>query len=73
MGRRRVAAPKTMRRYSTGSDRAGAMGCGCVSDDPSGAALGPRTTGKPRITAASDGQPIAQVSKRFRVFAQVVR
>ncbi len=49
------------------------MGCGCVSHDPSGAALGPRTTGKPRIAAASDGQPIAQVSKRFRVFAQVVR
>jgi len=30
-----------------------------------GAALGPRTTGKLWTTAASDGQPAAQVSSRF--------
>ena len=35
--------------------------------------LGPRTTAKPRITAASDGQPTAQVSDRFRAFPQVLR
>jgi hypothetical protein len=44
---------------------AAAMGGGCLSHDPSGAALGPRTTGKPQTTAASDGQPTAQVSDRF--------
>jgi hypothetical protein len=49
------------------------MDCGCGFHDPSGAVLGPRTTGKPRITAASNGQPTVLVSKRFRVFAQVVR
>jgi hypothetical protein len=38
-----------------------------------GAALGPRTTGKPRTTPASDGQLIAHVSSRFRAFAQVGR
>ena len=38
-----------------------------------GAALRPRTTGKPRTTPASDGQPTAQVSSRFRAFAQVGR
>jgi hypothetical protein len=38
-----------------------------------GAALGPQNTGKPRTTPASDGQLIAQVSSRFRAFAQVVR
>ena len=37
------------------------------------AALGLRTTEKPRTTAASDGQGPAQVSRRFRAFAQVVR
>jgi hypothetical protein len=38
-----------------------------------GAALGPRTTGKPWTTAASDGQPIVLVSSRFRAFAQVTQ
>jgi hypothetical protein len=38
-----------------------------------GAALGPRTTGKPRTTPASDGQPTLQVNSRFRAFAQVGR
>jgi hypothetical protein len=37
------------------------------------AALGPRTTGRSRTTAASNGQPTAQVSSHFRAFAQVVR
>jgi hypothetical protein len=42
-------------------------------DTDLGAALGPRTTGKLRTTAANDGQPIVQVSSRFRASAQVVR
>jgi hypothetical protein len=41
--------------------------------DPTWAALGPRTTGQSRTTAASGGQPIAQVSRRLRAFVQVVR
>jgi hypothetical protein len=38
-----------------------------------GAALGPRTTGKPWTTAANDGQPTVLVSSRFRAFAQVTQ
>jgi hypothetical protein len=38
-----------------------------------GAALGPRTTGKPWTTAANDGQPTVLVSSRFGAFAQVIR
>ena len=33
---------------------------------------GPRTTGELRTTVASDGQPAAQISSRFRAFSQVV-
>jgi hypothetical protein len=38
-----------------------------------GAALGPRTTGKPWTTAANDGQPTVLVSSRSGVFAQVTQ
>jgi hypothetical protein len=68
-----VAAAKTMRRSSMGSDRQVRWAAAASPHVPSGAAVGPRTTGKPRIAAVSDGLPIAQVGKRFRVFAQVVR
>jgi hypothetical protein len=52
----------------TGAPKTAATGM-----DPTWGELGPRTTGKPRITAASDGQPTAQVSDRFRAFPQVLR
>ena len=42
-----------------------------VWPEPTGAALGPRTTGKPWTTAANDGQPTVLVSSRFQAFAQV--
>ena len=38
-----------------------------------GAALGPRITGKPRTTPASDGQPTLQVNSRFQACAQVTQ
>ena len=41
--------------------------------NPGWAALGPRTTGRSRTTAASNSQPTAQVSSHFRAFPQVVR
>jgi hypothetical protein len=41
--------------------------------DPAGAALGPRTTGELRTTAANDGQPTVLVSSHFRAFAQVTQ
>jgi hypothetical protein len=39
--------------------------------EPTWAALGPHTTGRPRTRAGSDGQPTAQVNGRFRTFAEV--
>jgi len=42
------------------------VGCGWVWPEPTGAALGPRTTGNPWTTAASDGQPTGQVSSRSK-------
>jgi hypothetical protein len=72
MGRLRVAAAKTMRRYGTGSDRQ-CNGLRLRLPLSQRGALGPRTTGKPRTTAASHGMPIAQVSSGFRAFAQVMQ
>jgi hypothetical protein len=71
-GRLRMAVAKTMPRYSTGSDRQVQWAAAASPTIPAGRA-GAADHRKPRIIAANDGQPIAQVSKRFRVFAQVVR
>jgi hypothetical protein len=67
-----MAVAKTMPRYTTGSDRQVQWPRRRLPRSQR-AALGPRTTGKPWTTAANDGQLIAQVSTRSRVFAQVVR
>ena len=67
-----MAVAKTMPRYTTGSDRQ-VQWAAAASPLSERAPLGPRTTGKPRITVASDGQPIAQVSSHSRVFAQATQ
>lgn len=62
--------PRPAGRSRPGTDRSAEGGRDQGRTQP-GAALGPRTTGQLRTTAASDGRPTAQVSRRLRAFVQV--
>jgi hypothetical protein len=64
--------PRPAGRFGPGTNRSAEGGRDQGRTRP-GAALGPRTTGQSRTTAASHGQSTAQVSRLLRAFVQVLQ